>query len=425
MSIISNGRTADDDGERQATAPLDELAARIERRAARVADEISPLADRVDDPSALQADLLGEAQAFLVAVADSLRTGRGRADRALVERWRSLGRRSAGEGLGLSGLLATLRARHQVVVGCVVAECWGLPPTARTIETFLVSTTMALAAEGVMVIAEAYVDARLTHGSTARAATGDTTITPALVRHLTEAGLRPAPVYAVVALLLASSDWSVGAASKRRLALEIESSPTIVAAGAVWRTVGRIGVLVVPVTGDCGRCEAVLDTVCSVASGHVPSGRLLVAYTGPQRGPTGPRGAFELARRMLDAAERLGERGVVRLDDLLLPTLLVSAPDVARPLAELLGRIDASGRAGSLAGTLRQYLACGLSVNAAARALCIHPNTLRDRLRRVERILGRPVAGQAALLQLALLARDLGLGPGSVVATDDHRSSVP
>ena len=111
--------------------------------------------------------------------------------------------------------------------------------------------------------------------------------------------------------------------------------------------------------------------------------------------------------------------------DVLLPALLVSAPDVAAELAELVAPLTLDGRsAPDLVQTLRQLLATGLSVDATSSALGVHPSTVRARLGRIERLLGGRIGEQTAVLQLGLMACDLGLA-GSVVVTDDRRRDPP
>ncbi|MBN1527998.1 MAG: helix-turn-helix domain-containing protein, partial [Thermoleophilaceae bacterium] len=60
-------------------------------------------------------------------------------------------------------------------------------------------------------------------------------------------------------------------------------------------------------------------------------------------------------------------------------------------------------RNAQLVETLERYLGARCSVAASARALYIHPNTVRQRLERVERVTGLKLAGEDLLsLELAL-----------------------
>lgn len=411
------------------SALLRDLAARLEARATPIAAEVAYLSDRSSGPATSTTDLVADTHAFVCAVAQSLRSGRRRSDPALLERWRAFGRRTAADDVALPRLIETLDLQAQTVIESLVAEWSTFSTAGRTVECYLMSTTLALAAARIATVTESYLDTCLQRRSGRRSATE---------RHLTEIvttnGESPAytpgpvlpaaPGYTVVAVVLSDSDWSVSDESRARLAQQVESSPTTVATGALWATVGRLGVLVVPMTDGTSGHLAV-DMLCAEVGEHIPDARLRVAIAGPHTGLAGVRHGFELARRTLDAAERLGWRGVVRPDDVLLPALLVSAPDVAAELAEVVLPLVLEDRTTlHLVDTLRQYVAVGLSVDATARALGLHPATVQARLGRIERVLGGRIGDRTAVLQLGLLACDLGLA-GSVVATDDTRRDPP
>jgi DNA-binding PucR family transcriptional regulator len=69
---------------------------------------------------------------------------------------------------------------------------------------------------------------------------------------------------------------------------------------------------------------------------------------------------------------------------------------------ELLVDYDAR-RGGALVQTLEEYLANGRAVALTARALIVHPNTLRQRLDRIETLTGLELAGEDLLsLELAV-----------------------
>jgi DNA-binding PucR family transcriptional regulator len=60
-------------------------------------------------------------------------------------------------------------------------------------------------------------------------------------------------------------------------------------------------------------------------------------------------------------------------------------------------------RRSSLVATLAEYLANRCSVSTSARALYIHPNTLRQRLSRIEKVSGLELASEDLLsLELAI-----------------------
>ncbi len=85
------------------------------------------------------------------------------------------------------------------------------------------------------------------------------------------------------------------------------------------------------------------------------------------------------------------------------------SPDVGRQVADtvlggLLGLPDAERR--SLVAAAEAWFAAGGSVTVAAGALYVHPNTVRNRLRRLEQLTGRALAGprEAAEVYLALVS---------------------
>lgn len=65
---------------------------------------------------------------------------------------------------------------------------------------------------------------------------------------------------------------------------------------------------------------------------------------------------------------------------------------------ELAGLLDDE----SLRATALAHLRCGLTVETTARALFVHPNTVRYRIGRIEERLGCRISERAAMLQAAL-----------------------
>jgi GAF domain-containing protein len=131
------------------------------------------------------------------------------------------------------------------------------------------------------------------------------------------------------------------------------------------------------------------------------------------------RGAASARRRMREAADaaRIGrslvaEGGAVSYEQLgayryLVHLELDEAPhDRYRQSVEELIEYDRRRRA-RLVETLEQYLADRGGVTASARALYVHPNTIRQRLERIERVAGLDLGNEDLLsLELALkLAR--------------------
>ena len=70
---------------------LDDLATRLEARAATIAGDVVHLVvgSPASGPAHATAELVADTEGFVGAVAQSLRSGRRRSDPALVERWRA------------------------------------------------------------------------------------------------------------------------------------------------------------------------------------------------------------------------------------------------------------------------------------------------------------------------------------------------
>ncbi|WP_313557242.1 PucR family transcriptional regulator, partial [Miniimonas arenae] len=98
--------------------------------------------------------------------------------------------------------------------------------------------------------------------------------------------------------------------------------------------------------------------------------------------------------------------------DLLPERLLGGDAEAARTLREeIVAPLEAA--AGPLVETLGAYLDSGRSLEAAARALFVHPNTVRYRLRRVTQVTGWDAtdAREGFVLQVALVVGRLGRKP--------------
>jgi sugar diacid utilization regulator len=145
----------------------------------------------------------------------------------------------------------------------------------------------------------------------------------------------------------------------------------------------------------------VFDALCAAFPGE----RVLVASSGSGCSDLGDAhrvasGAFELAR----ASGR--QHGAVTPPALgILGVLLqVDRPDALLEFArrQLGPVIDYDQRRGSeLLVTLRTFLDCGADRAAAATLLRVHPNTVQQRLRRIESLTGTEVRSSAALMTFA------------------------
>lgn len=186
-------------------------------------------------------------------------------------------------------------------------------------------------------------------------------------------------------------------------------------------------------TEHAGRVVLLLPGVDSAtAAARVPGelsrsidGEVTAGVAGPAGGAEAVRGLHREAdrcHRLLLALGRTGQgAGTAELGVLGLVLESTSQPQMARLLDETLGpvlRYDADN--GSLLReTLDGYFAAGQNPRAAARTLQVHPNTVYQRLDRIDRVLGgahwREPAG-ALTMQLALqLHRVLERVPAEVL----------
>jgi sugar diacid utilization regulator/GAF domain-containing protein len=129
--------------------------------------------------------------------------------------------------------------------------------------------------------------------------------------------------------------------------------------------------------------------------------------------------AYRIAKGALDIALQADRTGtVVTLDDLGIVGLLLQLDDpvkltafAERTLGPLLG-YDADHRT-ELMSTLRTYFACKLDRNATAAALVVHPNTVAQRLRRIEHLCAADLSDPGVTTQFsaALMVHDIAARP--------------
>jgi hypothetical protein len=144
---------------------------------------------------------------------------------------------------------------------------------------------------------------------------------------------------------------------------------------------------------------AVGPTVPTLADAHRSAAEALSALRAVAAWPSAPR--------------------PVRSDDLLPERALIGDPDAERQLLETVMRpLAAAG--GALIETLDAYLEVGGVLEACARRLFVHPNTVRYRLRRITELTGRiPSERRDALvlwvgLAVGRLAQSRGLLPANL-----------
>lgn len=137
-------------------------------------------------------------------------------------------------------------------------------------------------------------------------------------------------------------------------------------------------------------------------------GASVLVVEGPRTGAIGKR--YDLARRALRIVGALGiADGAVTTDELLPYAAVLDADQ-----ASLQGFLDAAigpvraydaERGTELLATLRAFVRHGGSPTRAARALVFHPNTILQRLERLDRVLGEGWRDDERLFRLSLAVR--------------------
>lgn len=126
---------------------------------------------------------------------------------------------------------------------------------------------------------------------------------------------------------------------------------------------------------------------------------------------------IDLAYRQAQLARRTvlsGQAEVAALQERLPDALLLSAPELARQLADnwLAGLLAVPpAERQLLLGTLRTWVATGGSIKRTADAACCHRNTVLNRLRRMRALTGHDLADPGCLGEVALALRAAALLP--------------
>lgn len=112
--------------------------------------------------------------------------------------------------------------------------------------------------------------------------------------------------------------------------------------------------------------------------------------------------SFQLATRALATALAFGYEGVVTLDDLSLrPAILTETHLGERMIRRYFDPLSELGEFGAaLEDTVREYLAHGMRIDQSAKALFVHPNTLRHRLDRFQQLTGADLRNTQHVLEL-------------------------
>ncbi|MFI0902602.1 PucR family transcriptional regulator [Streptomyces sioyaensis] len=130
--------------------------------------------------------------------------------------------------------------------------------------------------------------------------------------------------------------------------------------------------------------------------------RSLVLGLGAPVTPSGIAAEFTRATQALRAAVGFGLVGAFTREELGLRATVVALPAVGEGLVRLrLAPLAERGEDGAqLEEAAAAYLRQGLRLDAAARTLYVHPNTLRNRLRRFEEITGTSLRDPADLAEI-------------------------
>jgi len=155
--------------------------------------------------------------------------------------------------------------------------------------------------------------------------------------------------------------------------------------------------------------RALAESVRARVSAAVGDPDLSVGFGGPKKGATGAHVAMLQAEQAVAIGRALnGGGGVTAFDDLGPYCFVLGRPEQdIRDFAErILGPL-AEERHADLVKTLDAYLRLHGSLNAVARDLFLHRNTVRQRLRRISKLTGADLndADARLVLQLALLGR--------------------
>jgi PucR C-terminal helix-turn-helix domain len=149
-----------------------------------------------------------------------------------------------------------------------------------------------------------------------------------------------------------------------------------------------------------------------------PTGPLpgVVVGVGPPARLAALPAAFAMASRALQTALAFGQEGVFSLADLSIRPAILSDEALGEAFTgRHLEPLQALGRLGAeLEDTLRVWFEQEMRIEETAKALHVHPNTLRHRLRRFEETTGANLRRPADLIELwwALERRRLG-GPSA------------
>jgi hypothetical protein len=330
-----------------------------------------------------------------------LRSGAATQSEEQARAWAALGRRRAEQNFPLHALVHSFQISIRIFLDYVAREVATMGPDAGAALAGITQDVLREITQGVAIVSEAYAATRHEHergrDEAARQFFSDLAL-GLLGEHdharAVAVGLRRAQSYVAITTPLEGGDLTVPGHH--------------IPPGCVWGTVGTLGVCIVPLDGP-ERADIVAGVLDQLSAGAGDTTVLAVGTA--HAGLAGLAASFQEAVEVLGVARRLGLAGVVRPEGVLVPGLLLAAPALASRLAAVVAPLLPFERpaSGELVTTLRVYLAEDLSVRQAAERLFVHRNTLRARLHRIEELLGLSVDASRLVLELGLLAHQLGL----------------
>jgi sugar diacid utilization regulator len=143
---------------------------------------------------------------------------------------------------------------------------------------------------------------------------------------------------------------------------------------------------------------------CSLAHDLAEQG-VIIGISGAHHGLPKLAVSYSEASEAVEIAAGTGTRGrVVAFDEVLIDSVVRSSRHADRILADTIGPLLAydAERHAELVRTLRTYMEAGFNLTKSAELLCVHPNTVVYRLRRVKELSGRDPHVPDDLLLLCL-----------------------
>lgn len=217
----------------------------------------------------------------------------------------------------------------------------------------------------------------------------------------TALGLHDTDHYYVVGAPLEQDGRSLTPHDQRTIAKRLSGA---LGRTCLFGTLGRVGVLVVDAAAPSQDAAIALDDALAVAS---PDGDRLIVICSPRRGLEGLRAGLTEVTEVVSLANSLRMSGIQHAANLVVHRLLAATPAANEALSATLRGLHYERNGAELIATLRAFVEHGCSTTRTAEALFLHRNSLRYRLRRIEALIGMPIAPNRLMLELALMSGDL------------------